>query len=163
MASSAWGIDIGEHSVKGVKLTRSGSDVRAVAYDRVECAAPETGEAAERDQRLLQALQAFLARNRVSGPVVVSMPEPAFNRVIPLPPVEAKRLDEIVQFEAASDEPLRHAHDQPQIAADDLVAGLGRTIFGGRQQGAHFFLAQQGAARQLDLTDLICVARLRHF
>jgi len=100
MASTAWGIDVNEDSVKGVKLARSGAEVRVVAFDRVACAPPQTGEPAEREQRLRDALQSFLARNRVSGQVVVSMPEPAFNRVIPLPPVEAKRLDEIVQYEA---------------------------------------------------------------
>jgi len=100
MPSTAWGIDVGEHFIKGVKLVKSGSDVRVVAFDRVECASPQTGEPSEREQRLRDALQTFLSRNKVSGPVMVSMPEPAFNRVISLPPVEAKRVDEIVQFEA---------------------------------------------------------------
>lgn len=100
MATSAWGIDVGERSIKGVKVLRSGTDVRVVAFDRVECSRPQSTDPAEREQRILAALKDFVSRNRVTSPVVVSMPEPAFNRVIPLPPVDARRLDQTVQYEA---------------------------------------------------------------
>ncbi|MBN1629014.1 MAG: type IV pilus assembly protein PilM [Thermoleophilia bacterium] len=150
MASTAWGIDVGEHSIKGVKMVRAGADVRIVAFDRVECAPPQTKEPAEREQRLRDALQTFLARNRVSGRVVVSMPEPAFNRVIPLPPVETKRLDEIVQYEARQRIPF--PLDEVTWAYQPLGRASGDeetkvAIFAVQNQRIHAFAALLGQCK----------------
>jgi len=64
--------------------------------------------AAEKEELIAIALRQFVQRNEVDyDPLIVSVPsQNSFARFVTLPPVEQKRLPEIVQFEAAQQIPF---------------------------------------------------------
>lgn len=109
MAASnvAWGIDIGTSAIKAVKMVSN--------KDRVSIAGIEivpfelTGEEIDRNEQIRAGIASFLANNKIAKTerVFVSLPGQAvFNRTITLPPVEAKRLPEIVKYEAQQQIPF---------------------------------------------------------
>jgi type IV pilus assembly protein PilM len=104
--SVAWGIDIGESTVKAVKVRRTKAGSEIVAFDSIE-RNPPSEESGDKDYQLREALTALAERNRFgSTPIVVSIPEPAFSRFIPLPPVDKKRIPQVVQYEARQQIPF---------------------------------------------------------
>ena len=103
MVPAAWGLDLGKSSLKAVKLQQVKDEVEIVSVAHIEYGAgedPRTGVRA--------ALRTFLDANTVKGDrVVVAMPgRMAFSRFIKLPPLEVKKLDEIVRYEAQQQIPF---------------------------------------------------------
>jgi type IV pilus assembly protein PilM len=106
---SAWGIDIGQCALKAVKLRLLEGEALAVeAFDVIEHATMLSAPEADRKQLIHTALEQFLARNNVSkSAVAVSVPgQTSFTRFVKLPPVEPKRIPEIVRFEATQQIPF---------------------------------------------------------
>lgn len=105
----AWGIDIGESAVKAVKVRRSGDTVIVQEYHTVACES-RAGEAqaADREFRVRNALTELQYQADLKGgSVAVSLPgRDVFPRFIPLPPVEKKRIPEIVRYEARTQMPF---------------------------------------------------------
>ena len=110
MASNAavWGIDIGQCGLKAIKLQLSGDAIEMAAFDYVEHAKILSQPDAERPALIRNALETFLSRNDVTGDgIFVSVPgQQTFSRFTKLPPVEPKRIPEIVQFEASQQIPF---------------------------------------------------------
>ncbi|MFO7898258.1 MAG: pilus assembly protein PilM [Planctomycetota bacterium] len=103
---TAWGLDIGESTVKAVKMRRTRVGAEILAFDVIERgqASEETGD---KDYQLREAVSTLAARNNFGKtPLVVSIPEPAFSRFIPLPPVDEKRIPEVVRYEARQQIPF---------------------------------------------------------
>ncbi|GAB6166999.1 hypothetical protein JCM19992_29990 [Thermostilla marina] len=101
---AAWGIDIGNAALKAIRL-RPGNmpgQVVADAFDFIEYPMLLSQPGAERETLVETALQQFLSRNDVRGTrVAVAVPGQAgLARFIKLPPVEAKKIPNIVLFEA---------------------------------------------------------------
>ena len=106
-ATAVWGIDIGQCGLKALKLQRSGEGVEVVAFDYIEHAKILSQPDADRAALTHDALEKFLSRNPITGEAVyVSVPgQQTFSRFTKLPPVETKRIPEIVQFEASQQIP----------------------------------------------------------
>jgi type IV pilus assembly protein PilM len=103
-SDTAWGIDLGHQALKAVKLVRQGGTVRVESVQRIpyEAVDPDP-DSVERSRHIRTALAEFIsiARPRKHDKVAVAIPgRSAFNRTIPLPPVEEKRIPDIVKYEA---------------------------------------------------------------
>ncbi len=106
---TVWGIDIGKCALKALKLRNAGGDIQVEAFDIIEH--PQIlsqVEPAERDQLMLNALEQFLARNDVEdSEIAVAVPgQNSFSRFVKLPPVETKKIPDIVRFEAEQQIPF---------------------------------------------------------
>lgn len=108
--SSAWGIDIGQSALKAVKLqyVESTGQVMAAAFDYIQYPKILTQPDAVPDEIIHDAMKTFLSRNNLQGEqVAMSVPgQTSLTRFIQLPPVEAKRVHQIVQYEARQQIPF---------------------------------------------------------
>ncbi len=109
MASNeVWGIDIGKSALKAVKMKKIKDQVEITAIDIIEYDQSAEAENVDKEEQVRQALNEFQARNKVKNEkIYVSIPGQAtFNRMINIPPVEAKRIKEIVSYEAQQQIPF---------------------------------------------------------
>ena len=103
---TAWGLDIGEATVKAVKVRRTQAGAEILAFDSIERSLPSE-DTGDKDYHLRNAVSALAERNAFGRtPVIVSIPEPAFSRFIPLPPVDKSRIPEVVRYEARQQIPF---------------------------------------------------------
>jgi type IV pilus assembly protein PilM len=109
-ARMAWGIDVGQCALKAVKLVDYGDDgeVQVEAFEIIEHPQILSEPDVDRDAMIQQSLETFLARQDVSGAAVaISVPgQNSFTRFFRPPPVEAKELPRIIQFEAGQQIPF---------------------------------------------------------
>ncbi len=100
---SVWGIDLGKCALKALKL-RPGLEgqLEVVAQDYIEHAKILSQPDADRDTLIANALEKFLSRNDITGDrVVVSVPgQHTLARFSKLPPVDAKKIPDLVRYEA---------------------------------------------------------------
>jgi type IV pilus assembly protein PilM len=106
-----WAIDIGNNSLKALRLIQNGDKVEVIGLDYTEHPKVLSAEGIteeEKEQIIQATLNTFAARNELSkSPVAVSVPgQTSFARFIKLPPVELKRVPEIVKFEAIQQIPF---------------------------------------------------------
>ena len=108
IGKACWGIDIGQCSLKAIKLRQVGDGVEVVAFDVIEH--EQILSQAEGDGAALvrSALETLLSRNDFSGSTVaVTVPgHQTFARFTKLPPVEPKKIPDIVRFEARQQIPF---------------------------------------------------------
>lgn len=106
--NTCWGIDVGQCALKAIKLRLSGGEVEAVSFDVIEHAKILSQPDADEQQLIRNALDKFLSRNDVKNDlVVVGVPgQASFSRFIKLPPVELKKVPEIVKYEARQQIPF---------------------------------------------------------
>jgi len=105
----AWGIDIGESAIKAVKLRRVGDSIIIQAYRTVPCEGrADDAQGSDRDARVRSALLTLQRDVKLTGAAVaVSMPgRDVFPKFITLPPVEKKRIPELVRYEARTQMPF---------------------------------------------------------
>lgn len=105
----AWGIDIGESAVKAVKLRRTGDSVVIQDYRTVPCESrPDAAQGSDKEFRIRNALATLQREVKLAGATIaVSMPgRDVFPRFITLPPVEKKRIPELVRYEARTQMPF---------------------------------------------------------
>ncbi len=110
MASArfAWGIDVGNRALKAVKLIREGDGVRIDEFELIEHETVLSNAGDNKEQLIQTALASFVQRHPMKGGVVgvgVSG-QSSFARFIKLPPVEPKKIPEIVRFEAIQQIPF---------------------------------------------------------
>ncbi len=100
---TVWGIDVGKSALKAIKL-RLGPDksVEVVAVDYIEHAKLMSQQDADIDVMWRAAMEKFLSQNDISNDrVVVSVPgKPTLARFAKLPPVDKKKIPDIVRYEA---------------------------------------------------------------
>lgn len=106
--NEVWGIDIGKAGLKAVKMRRNKDQVEIVAIDIIEYEQPSEAENVDKEEQIRQALIKFKSNNKIKNEkIFVSIPGQAtFNRLITIPPVEAKRIREIVSYEAKQQIPF---------------------------------------------------------
>jgi type IV pilus assembly protein PilM len=104
-----WGIDVGQCALKAVRLEMIDGKITATAFDYVEHAKILSQPDADADQLTREALEKFLARNNLRGDLVaISVPgQGGLARFVKLPPVEEKKIGDIVRFEAKQQIPFR--------------------------------------------------------
>jgi type IV pilus assembly protein PilM len=107
-AQSSWGIDIGTLSLKAIKLRKDGDRVQVEAFDVIDHDLALSDPTANRDEVIRKSLARFLERHSTRRDAVfVSVPgSMAFSRFVKLPPVEPKKVPEIVRFEAIQQIPF---------------------------------------------------------
>src|SRR5687768_9173441 len=107
-ARSAWGIDLGNRALKAVKVVRDGDRFRIDDFEIIEHEQILSVSGDNRESLLQTALAQFAERHTFKGSVVgvgVSGQQ-SFARFIKLPPVEDKKIPEIVRFEAIQQIPF---------------------------------------------------------
>ena len=98
-----WALDVGQAALKALKLIpgETPDQVIAEAFDYIEYPKILSQPDADPDQLVREALETFLERNELKGcKVAISVPGQAgLVKFIKLPPVEKKRIPDIVQFD----------------------------------------------------------------
>src|SRR5437588_5176088 len=103
-----WGIDLGQCALKAIRVELIDGEVTATAFDYVEHPKILSQPDADPDELTREALQKFLSRNTLRGDTVaISVPgQSGLARFVKLPPVEEKKITDIVKFEAKQQIPF---------------------------------------------------------
>ncbi len=109
-SDAIWAVDLGNCSLKAMHLMAVGDVVQVIGFDYIPHGKIISSgvSAAEREELIAITLRQFVQRNEIEyDPLIVSVPsQNSFARFVTLPPVEAKKIPEIVQFEAAQQIPF---------------------------------------------------------
>jgi len=109
-SDAVWGIDIGQCALKALRCRphEKGDRIVADAFDYIEYPQILSQPGADPTELIEDALAQFLSRNKVHGDTVaVSVPgHMGLARFIKLPPVEAKKIPDIVRYEARQQIPF---------------------------------------------------------
>src|ERR1700682_3699977 len=130
-----WGIDLGQCALKAVRLQEIDGVVTATAFDYVEHPKILSQPDADPDQLTREALEKFLSRNSLRGDLVaISVPgQSGLARFVKLPPVEEKKIGDIVRFEAKQQIPFNLDEvvwDYQKLRVNELAAGFVETEIG---------------------------------
>src|SRR3954453_1308370 len=103
-----WGIDLGQCDLKAIRIYEVEGQIVATAFDYVEHPKILSQPDADPDQLTREALEKFLSRNTLRGDqVAISVPgQSGLARFVKLPPVEEKKIIDIVRFEAKQQIPF---------------------------------------------------------
>lgn len=108
MANVAWGIDIGNRALKGIRLQRTAEGIKITDFAFIEhdTILSESGD--NRHSLIQTALAKFVGRHDTRKvPVCIGVSgQQSFARFVKLPPVEPKKIPEIVKFEAVQQIPF---------------------------------------------------------
>lgn len=104
----AWGIDIGNRALKAVRLSPGPQGMIIDDFDVVEHEQVLSNAGDNREGLVSSALANFVQRHDLRGaPVAIGVSgQASFARFIKLPPVEPKKIPEIVKFEAIQQIPF---------------------------------------------------------
>ncbi len=124
-----WGIDLGQCALKALRLEMVDGVVTATAFDYIEHPKILSQPDADPDQLTREALEKFLSRNNVRGDeVAISVPgQSGLARFVKLPPVEEKKIADIVRFEAKQQIPFNLDEvvwDYQKIGSGEVIDGL---------------------------------------
>ncbi len=108
---TVWAIDIGNNSLKALSLSTERGVVEVVGFDNIRHGKILTGDNvtdAEREELIALTLRKFVNKYDLTmDEIVVSVPsQNSFARFVNLPPVETKRIPEMVKFEAVQQIPF---------------------------------------------------------
>jgi type IV pilus assembly protein PilM len=103
-----WGIEMGAGAVKAIKLERSGDEVNVVEFAVIPHKKVLTTPDLDQADATRVALGELVTRfDLTDAPVAISVPgHSAFARFAKLPPVEPKKIPDIVKFEAVQQIPF---------------------------------------------------------
>jgi type IV pilus assembly protein PilM len=104
----AWGIDIGNRALKAIKLVRADGGLKIDDFEVIEHENVLSNAGDNKEALIQSAMANFVQRHTVKGGVAaVSVSGvSSFARFIKLPPVEPKKIPEIVKFEAIQQIPF---------------------------------------------------------
>jgi type IV pilus assembly protein PilM len=107
---AVWGIDVGQCALKALRCRATATDdkIEGDAFDYIEYPKILSQPDANQGELIRDALKQFLSRNSVKGDAVaISVSGQAgLARFIKLPPVEAKKIPDIVRYEAKQQIPF---------------------------------------------------------
>lgn len=103
-----WGIELGAFAIKAIKLERSGDEVNVLEYAVIPHKKPLSTPDADPADTLRVSMGQLVSQHDLTGaPIAISIPgHSAFARFAKLPPVEPKRIPDIVKFEAVQQIPF---------------------------------------------------------
>ena len=105
-----WGIDIGKCALKAVRcrVSTEPRKITAEAFDYIEYPMILSQPEADPVELVRSALSEFVGRNKLKGDrVAVSVPgQSGLSKFIKLPPIEAKKIPDIVKYEARQQIPF---------------------------------------------------------
>ncbi|HVS38666.1 MAG TPA: type IV pilus assembly protein PilM [Gemmataceae bacterium] len=133
--AGVWGVDLGQCALKAIRLELIDGVVTATAFDYVEHPKILSQPDADPDELTREALQKFLSRNVLRGDTVaISVPgQSGLARFVKLPPVEEKKIPDIVRFEAKQQIPFNLNEvvwDYQKLGSNELAAGFVETEIG---------------------------------
>jgi type IV pilus assembly protein PilM len=133
----AWGIDIGNRALKAVRLSQGPEGLQIDDFDVVEHEQVLSNAGDNKESLLQSALANFVQRHELKGtPVAIGVSgQNSFARFIKLPPVEPKKIPEIVKFEAIQQIPfpLDEVEWSYQLFQDDKSPDVEVGIFAMRR------------------------------
>ncbi|MCI0631647.1 MAG: type IV pilus assembly protein PilM [Phycisphaerales bacterium] len=105
---AAWGIEIGAHAIKALRLERNGDGVAVSDFAVIPHKKVLTTPDLDQDEMVRLGLGQFISQKNLEGEhLVMSVPgHSAFARFAKLPPVEPKKVPDIVKFEAVQQIPF---------------------------------------------------------
>ncbi len=111
VGSSIWAIDIGGSSLKALRLTDVNGVVEVIDFDNIKHDKILSGKDVkdlEREELIAISLRQFVQKHDLEkSDIIISLPsQNSFARFITLPPVEPKRIPEIIRFEAVQQIPF---------------------------------------------------------
>src|SRR3989440_1161433 len=126
--AGVWGIDLGQCGLKALRLQEIDGQLTATAFDYVEHPKILSQPDADPDQLTREALEKFLSRNSLKGDLVaISVPgQSGLARFVKLPPVEKKKISDIVKFEAKQQIPF----NLDEVVWDYQTLGSGEEMEG---------------------------------
>jgi len=106
--NDSWGIEVGSYAIKGIHLVRQGSEVSLARYAVLPFKKVLTTPNLDVEQEIHEHLQKFFSTYDVRrSTVTVSVPgSAAFAKFAKLPPVDPKKISDIVKFEAVQQIPF---------------------------------------------------------
>ena len=124
-----WGIDIGQCGLKALRLELIDGKPTATAFDYVEHPKILSQPDADPDQLTREALEKFLSRNQLKGDhvAVAVAGQSGLARFVKLPPVEEKKIADIVKFEAKQQIPFpleEVVWDYQKIGGGEVAGGF---------------------------------------
>jgi len=130
-SNAVWGIDIGQCALKALRCrAHEKEDQRIVveAFDYIEYPKILSQPEAEPEELIREALEQFLSRNELVGDrVAISVAgQSGLARFIKLPPVESKKIPDIVKYEA---------RQQIPFALEDVVWDYQQLTGGSEEDG----------------------------
>ncbi len=129
-SSAVWGIDIGQCAIKALRCHPHEQDdvITADAFDYIEYPKILSQPDADPAELVREALELFLSRNTVRGDkVAISVSgQSGLARFIKLPPVESKKIPDIVKYEA---------RQQIPFALEDVVWDYQQMAGGSEEDG----------------------------
>src|SRR3954449_7439661 len=110
-SGAVWGIDIGQCALKALRCRPHDKDEKRMvveAFDYIEYPKILTQPEANREELIKEALETFISRNDLAGAsVAIAVPgQSGLARFIKLPPVERKKIPDIVKYEARQQIPF---------------------------------------------------------
>ena len=107
-ARFAWGIDIGNRALKAIKLVRTETGLKIDDFEVIEHENVLSNAGDNKEALIQSALSNFVQRHPTKGGVTAISVSgvSSFARFIKLPPVEPKKIPEIVRFEAIQQIPF---------------------------------------------------------
>jgi type IV pilus assembly protein PilM len=138
-SGAVWGIDIGNCAVKALRCRRHEKDDNRIvveAFDFIEYPKILTQPEADREELIREALQTFVSRNDLKGDrVAIAVPgQSGLSRFVKLPPVEAKKIPDMVRYEA---------RQQIPFALEDVVWDY-QALAGGNQEEGYALETEVG-------------------
>jgi len=130
-SNAVWGIDIGQCALKALQCRPHEKDPDRVvveSFDYIEYPKILSQPEAEPEELVREALEQFLARNDLTGDhVAISVAgQSGLARFIKLPPVESKKIPDIVKYEA---------RQQIPFSLDDVVWDYQQLTGGSEEDG----------------------------
>ena len=129
-SNAVWGIDIGQCALKALRCrpNEDGGRITADAFDYIEYPQILSQPEADPVELVREALEQFLSRNSVHGDrVAISVSgQSGLARFIKLPPVESKKIPDIVKYEA---------RQQIPFALEDVVWDYQQMAGGSEEEG----------------------------
>jgi type IV pilus assembly protein PilM len=106
--NAAWGMEIGSNAIKAVRLERDGDQVTVSDFAVIPHRKVLTTPDLDQDEMVRLSLGQFISQKTLEGEhLVMSVPgHAAFARFAKLPPVEPKKVPDIVKFEAVQQIPF---------------------------------------------------------
>ena len=123
-----WGIDIGQCALKALRMEMIDGKPTATGYDYIEHAKILSQPDADAEALTREALEKFFSRNPIGkDEIAISIPgQSGLVRFVKLPPVEEKKVPDIVKFEAKQQIPF----PLEEVVWDFQKIGGGETIGG---------------------------------
>jgi len=108
---SVWAIDIGNTSLKALRLSNESGVLEVIGFDHIQHGKILSGtdvKDQEKQELIALSLRQFVQQNDIGkDDIIVAVPsQNSFARFVNLPPVEQKRIPEIIRFEASQQIPF---------------------------------------------------------